>query len=276
MLHQLPVLLDEVHEQRLSALSRAPERAGQARERWGAVRDGSAKSRAPPNTEDLASAAGRCMLDAMRRTAMQNAATHRSPGRDLRWATALLAAGALLAAPARASAAEPAPAPAPAPAAAPAPRAEVSPRQARNFVGVGPLFGITGHTDTPIAGILGVELSYVHYPTQAFIFGVGGFAQAQTVGFSHGRWALGPQINFMMFGAEIGAYVEEGVGPRATTLGLHASPFVSLGFFSAALRIAVPVGTMSEGDPYALDLGLVCAIKFPLALDGELFHMSFH
>jgi len=219
------------------------------------------------------------MLDAMRRTAMQNAFSHRPPGRDLRWVVALLAGGALFAAAAGASAAEPtpttpAPTPTPAPTSAAAPT--VAPRQARNFVGVGPIFGITGHTDMPIAGVLGVELSYVHYPTQAFIFGVGGFAQAQTVGFSHGRWALGPQINFMMFGAEIGAYVEEGSGSRATTLGLHASPFVSLGFFSAAFRLAVPVGTMSEGQPYALDLGLVCAIKLPLALDGELFHMSFH
>ncbi|UQA58464.1 hypothetical protein [Polyangium aurulentum] len=211
----------------------------------------------------------------MRWTAMQNAFSHRPPGRDLRWVVALLAGGALFAAAAGASAAEPAPAPAPA--ATPTLAAPtVAPRQARNFVGVGPIFGITGHTDMPIAGVLGVELSYVHYPTQAFIFGLGGFAQAQTVGFSHGRWAIGPQINFMMFGAEIGAYVEEASGARATTLGLHASPFVSLGFFSAAFRLAVPVGTMSEGEPYALDLGLVCAIKLPLALDGELFHMSFH
>jgi hypothetical protein len=216
------------------------------------------------------------MLDAMRRTAMQNASSHRLPGRDLRWVVALLAGGALFAAAAGASAAEPAPTPAAAAAAAAAATPTVAPRQARNFVGVGPIFGITGHTDMPIAGVLGVELSYVHYPTHAFIFGVGGFAQAQSVGFAHGRWALGPQINFMMFGAEFGAYVEEGSNTRATTLGLHASPFVSLGFFSAAFRLAVPVGTMSEGQPYAIDLGLVCAIKLPLALDGELFHMSFH
>ncbi|MDC3987733.1 hypothetical protein [Polyangium jinanense] len=149
-------------------------------------------------------------------------------------------------------------------------------RQAKNFVGLGPLFGITGHTDDTISGALGFELSYVRYPVEAFGFGLGAFAQAQSVGFTHGRWAFGPQINFMMFGAEIGAYLEEGYGNRATTIGLHASPFVSIGFFSAALRIGVPVSAFSEGTPYGLDLGLICAIKAPIPLDGQLFGLAFH
>ncbi|MDI1433406.1 hypothetical protein [Polyangium sorediatum] len=149
-------------------------------------------------------------------------------------------------------------------------------RQAKNFVGLGPLFGITGHTDGTISGALGFELSYVRYPVEAFAFGLGAFAQAQSVGFTHGRWAFGPQINFMMFGAELGAYLEEGYGNRATTIGLHASPFVSIGFFSAAFRIGVPVSAFSEGTPYGLDLGLICAIKAPIPLDGQLFGLAFH
>lgn len=149
-------------------------------------------------------------------------------------------------------------------------------RQAKNFVGIGPLFGLTGHVDGPPVGALGFELSYVRYPVSAFGFGLGAFAQAQTVGFSHGRWAIGPQINFMMFGAEIGAFVEEGYGKRATTIGLHASPFVSIGFFSAAFRIGVPVSALSEGTPYGLDIGLICAFKAPIPLDGQLFGLAFH
>lgn len=148
--------------------------------------------------------------------------------------------------------------------------------QAKNFVGLGPLFGLTGHTDTPLAGVLGFEISYVRYPAEAFGFGLGMFAQAQSVALSHGRWAIGPQINFMMFGAELGAYLEEGDFGKSTTIGLHASPFVSMGFFSAALRIGVPVGSFSEGTPYGLDFGLVCAIKAPIALDGQLFGLAFH
>jgi hypothetical protein len=153
---------------------------------------------------------------------------------------------------------------------------ESTKQQAKNFVSVGPLFGFTGHLDTPVSGILGFEISYVRYPTTAFNFGIGGFAQAQTVGFDHGRFAFGPQFNFMMFGTELGAYLEESVGERATTVGLHASPFVSLGFFSAALRIGIPLGTVSEGKPYDIDLGLVCAIKMPIPLDGQLFGLAFH
>ena len=148
--------------------------------------------------------------------------------------------------------------------------------QAKNFVGLGPLFGLTGHVDTPVAGVLGFELSYVRYPAEAFGFGLGMFAQAQSVALSHGRWAIGPQFNFMMFGAELGAFLEEGDFGKSTTIGLHASPFVSIGFFSAALRIGVPVGAFSEGTPYGMDFGLVCAIKAPIALDGQLFGLAFH
>jgi len=155
---------------------------------------------------------------------------------------------------------------------------ESAAQQAKNFVSVGPIFGFTSHIDieSQTTGILGLELSYVRYPYSAFRFGMGGFAQAQTVGFNHARYAFGPQFNFMMFGAEVGAFLEEGSGKRAMTVGVHASPFVSLGFFSAALRIAVPIGTLTEGEPYGIDLGLVFAIKMPVPLDGQLFGLAFH
>jgi hypothetical protein len=156
------------------------------------------------------------------------------------------------------------------------PRESAAKQQAKNFVSVGPIFGFTSHLESEVTGILGVELSYVRYPYAAFGFGVGGFAQAQTVGFNHARYAFGPQFNFMMFGAEVGAFLEEGSGNRAMTVGVHASPFVSLGFFSAALRIAVPIGTLTAGDPYGIDVGLVCAIKLPVPLDGQLFGLAFH
>ncbi|HRI67788.1 MAG TPA: hypothetical protein PK156_26305 [Polyangium sp.] len=172
---------------------------------------------------------------------------------------------------------------------APAPPENVSPakpsvvspqgggkQQAKNFVSVGPIFGFTSHIDSEVTGALGLELSYVRYPYAAFGFGMGGFVQAQTVGLNHARYAFGPQFNFMMFGAEVGAYVEEGTGARAMTVGVHASPFVSLGFFSAALRLAVPIGTLNAGQPYGIDLGLVCALKVPIPLDGQLFGLAFH
>ena len=195
-------------------------------------------------------------------------------GRALVKPARLLACAGALAAPSAARAEPPAAPPVEAPAEPSRIRRYLP--QARNFVGVGPIFGLTGHVDSPVAGVLGVELSYVRYPVGAFGFGLGAFAQAQSVGLTHGRWAVGPQINFMMFGAELGAFIEEGHGGRATTIGLHASPFVSIGFFSAALRIGIPVGTLAEGTPYGLDLGLICAIKAPIPLDGQLFGLAFH
>jgi hypothetical protein len=156
------------------------------------------------------------------------------------------------------------------------PRESTPKQQAKSFIGVGPIFGFTKHIGAPVQGVLGLELSYVRYPYASYGFGIGGFVQAQTVGFDHGRFAFGPQFNFMMFGAEVGAYVEEASGNRAMTVGLHASPFVSIGFFSAALRIAVPIGTLNAGDPYGIDLGLVCAAKLPIPLDGQLFGLAFH
>jgi hypothetical protein len=156
------------------------------------------------------------------------------------------------------------------------PRESAKKQQAKNFVGIGPIFGFTTHVDSQVTGMLGLELSYVRYPYAAFGFGMGGFVQGQTVGFDHARFAFGPQFNFTMFGVEVGAYLEEGSGKRATTVGVHASPFVSLGFLSAALRIAVPLGTLTEGDPYGIDVGLVCAVKIPIPLDGQLFSLAFH
>ncbi len=156
------------------------------------------------------------------------------------------------------------------------PRATVAKQQAKNFIGIGPILGFTSHVESPTTTMLGLELSYVRYPYAAFGFGMGGFVQGQTVGFDHARFALGPQFNFMMFGAEVGAFLEEGSGTRAMTVGVHASPFVSIGFCSIALRIAVPLGTLTPGDPYGIDLGLVAAIKLPIPLDGQLFGLAFH
>ena len=99
------------------------------------------------------------------------------------------------------------------------PREARATQQAKNFVSIGPIFGFTTHVESSVTGMLGLEVSYVRYPYAAFGFGMGGFVQGQTVGFNHARFAFGPQFNFMMFGAEIGAYLEEGSGHRATTVG---------------------------------------------------------
>jgi hypothetical protein len=146
--------------------------------------------------------------------------------------------------------------------------------QAHHYISPGILAGATGHLDSPVFGALGLDATYTFYPDTPFLFGVGAFLQAQSVGFDHFRAALGPQFNLWIFGAELGAYVELGQEEKATTFGLQVAPFVSAGFVSVALQLGLPVAQLSSGEKYDVDVGFIATVKVPIGLDGSYLNFT--
>lgn len=147
---------------------------------------------------------------------------------------------------------------------------------ATHYISLGILTGVTGHVDSaPVLGALGFEATYTHYPSEPLTFGIGAFLQAQSVGLDYARVATGAQFNYMAWGAELGAFVEEGSKEKATTFGLQVCPFTTLGFVSTALRIGISVATLSSGEKYGVDIGLIATVKWPLGLEGRYFFRAF-
>jgi hypothetical protein len=78
----------------------------------------------------------------------------------------------------------------------------------------------------------------------------------------------------MAFGIELGPYVEQGTKTFGTTMGLQACPFASIGYGSLALRVGIPLGALSKGDTYPIDLGLIVTIKWPVPIGGQLLRLN--
>jgi hypothetical protein len=147
--------------------------------------------------------------------------------------------------------------------------------QAQDFLAAGALFGFSGHIDTPVLGDIGGELSFTHYPDEAFFLGIGGFAQAQSVGIEHWRLAAGAQANGTILGLELGGFAEGGDAGHGDTIGLHLAPFVSMGFLSVAFRAGIPLRAVSKGPAYGTDLGMLFTVKFVAPLGGEYLDIHF-
>jgi hypothetical protein len=153
----------------------------------------------------------------------------------------------------------------------------LSPREARadktfHIISPGFLWGVTKQlNDAPTWGALGGELTYTYiFEHRGNFIGAGAFCQVQTVGFHHLRAAVGPQIAFWFAGLELGPYIETAKDTYATTFGLHASPFVTLGVFSVAFRAGIPIAPASGENRYGVDLGAVFTLKLPFAPGEEV------
>lgn len=129
------------------------------------------------------------------------------------------------------------------------------------------LWGVSKQlNDEPAWGALGGELTYAYiFKVKDNFVGLGAFGQASSVGFHHMRFAVGPQFTYAVAGLELGPYIETRKDAYATTIGLQASPFLTLGVISAAFRAGIPLTTTSEGNKYGVDLGAVFTIKLPFA-----------
>lgn len=147
-------------------------------------------------------------------------------------------------------------------------------KQATNFLAPGALITYTGHVDQPALGGIGGEVTFMRYPWTPYYGGLGAFAQLQSVGLDHARGAIGAQASIFFFGGELGAFIEEASKDRATTIGIQATPFLSIGFFSIGFRMGIPLMTLSKGPIYAVDLGMALTLKWAIPLDGS--YISFH
>jgi hypothetical protein len=150
--------------------------------------------------------------------------------------------------------------------------------QSHTFLSLGAIGDVGGHFGDPGSGVVlagGGELSAVHWlgsvgdPLDVAGFGFGAFGQLEaSQPDGHARGAFGLQGSHSVLGAELGAAIEQGRGPLATTGSLHVAPFVSLGILYLAVRGEVPVAAMSAGAEYGFGLALVLGLKAPIPLDG--------
>jgi hypothetical protein len=143
-----------------------------------------------------------------------------------------------------------------------------------HIISPGFLWGVTKQlNDAPAWAALGGELTYAYIEHHGDFVGFGAFAQVQSVGFHHLRAAVGPQVTYAVFGLELGPYIETAKDRYATTIGLQASPFITVGVLSAAFRAGIPLAATTEGTRYGVDLGAVFTLKLPFAPSEELGHL---
>jgi hypothetical protein len=153
--------------------------------------------------------------------------------------------------------------------------------QSHTFLSVGAIGDVGGHfaDAAPGTGVVtagGFELSAMHWlghvgdVLEGSKLALGGFAQIEASNpDGHARGAAGFQASTMFVGAELGASLEQGRGPYATSAGVHVAPFVSLGILYLAVRTEMPVAAMSSGGAlYGFGLALVLGLKAPIPLDG--------
>ncbi|MDI1449269.1 hypothetical protein [Polyangium sp. 6x1] len=137
-----------------------------------------------------------------------------------------------------------------------------------NVFTVGPMGGIVFGPEQTAAGLLGGEVTFVHYGNASGRgAGFGGFVQASAVGFERARVSFGPQINTSIFGAEVGATFESATKDRAAFVGAHLAPFVSVGFASLTLQLDLPFATLSDGPLPRVELVLAGTLKLPIDLE---------
>ncbi len=123
------------------------------------------------------------------------------------------------------------------------------------------------HVGSPAnATVAGLEGTYTSYERDQMLKagpGLGAFALIEFVDFDHLRFALGPQVNVLFVGTELGIALEtagdDGHGP---TLFLHAGPFVSLGFLSATGRFDPPIASWGSKPAYRFGYGAHFALKY--------------
>jgi hypothetical protein len=137
-----------------------------------------------------------------------------------------------------------------------------------NIFAIGPMGGaVVGPAQSPL-GLLGGELTFVHYGHSSSVEGFGGFLQASTVGFERARFAVGPQVNYAILGAEVGAVFDTAAPGRSACVGVHLAPFVSVGYVSIAIQTDIPVAPLSEGPLPRWSLTFAATLKLPILVPG--------
>ncbi|MDI3291448.1 hypothetical protein [Polyangium sp. 15x6] len=137
-----------------------------------------------------------------------------------------------------------------------------------NVFAVGPMGGLVFGPEQPTLGLLGGEVTFVHYANASGRgVGYGGFVQASAVGFERARVSFGPQINTSIFGAEVGATFESATKDRAAFVGAHLAPFVSIGFASITFQLDIPFAPLSDGQLPRVEMVFAGTLKLPIDLE---------
>jgi len=135
------------------------------------------------------------------------------------------------------------------------------------YFNAGLLLSVTGR---PSGGMFayGVEASLHHFFNEDYTSGVGLFGQFQGTNADHSRYCGGLQATYEFVGMELGLTYENASRDFARTTSLHVAPFVSAaGFVTLGLRVGIPLSGSDGPRPgYGRDIGVVLALKYPLAL----------
>ncbi len=141
-------------------------------------------------------------------------------------------------------------------------------------VAVGGMFGLNGHPDQSVNSLgAGIELSYTHYvgdygSSDKRLLGYGAFLHGQALGLGtsdlHGYAALGGQLNYMVFGAELGGATEFLDQSHSNTFFVHLAPYVSLGVVWIGFHVDVPMFSVGAGPAYGPGYGVEIGLQLPL------------
>lgn len=136
------------------------------------------------------------------------------------------------------------------------------------YLNMGPLLSASKRPSQDMFGF-GLEASVHHFLDDDYQTGAGLFGQWQETSADHHRFAGGVQLSYLVFGVELGVAHETSNSRFASTTSLHVAPFLSAaGVATLSVRVGIPL-TGSDGfkPSYGTDIGLVLAVKYPLALD---------
>jgi hypothetical protein len=136
---------------------------------------------------------------------------------------------------------------------------------ADSVVLIGPMGGAVVGPGQSSLGLLGGELTFVHY-ARMYELGVGGFLQASAVGFERARFSVGSQVNYNFLGAEVGAMFDTAAPGRSACVGVHLAPFVSMGYASIAVQTGIPVVPLSEGTLPRWSVTFAATLKLPISV----------
>jgi hypothetical protein len=141
-----------------------------------------------------------------------------------------------------------------------------------NLFTVGPMGGVVFGPEQRALGLLGGEVTFVHYRSSTGRgAGYGGFVQASAVDFERARVSFGPQVNHTILGVELGATFESATKERAAFVGVHLAPFVSIGFASITFQLDIPIAPLSDGPLPRHEMVVAGTLKLPIDLvEGPL------
>ena len=138
-----------------------------------------------------------------------------------------------------------------------------------DFLNVGPILSLVG--GFAHATGIGVEGSWIEYSSGLLpSLGYGAFAQAQLYDGKYFRGAAGAELAVGPAGGELGLSFRQSDGTYASTLAVHASAFLSIGYLYLAVRASPQLFALPTSEPsFGFETAFTVGLKLPIAIHGR-------